>query len=125
MALPRLNTNEKDVEQFASERQTQLIELQKFKLGILPSGLLALNTLESMYQVLLSSDHQKNDEKGAKEFIESISTFREKIILYLKRKENQAPHEAIQDIQFKDMVRELDSLVYKFYKIKAEQGRSG
>lgn len=125
MSLPRLNTIDKDVEQFASERQMQLIELHKFKLGILTSGLLALNALESMYQVLLSSDHQTKSQKEADDFIKSISSFRAKLILHLKRKEAQAPSEAVQDPQFIELVGEMDALVYKFYKFKSDLGRSG
>lgn len=125
MPAPRLNTIEKDVEQFASERSEQLLETQKFKIGMTANGLIAVNRLESMYQVLLSSFHQVDKPEEAKTFIEKISAFRVKLTNYIKKQEQEQPHETIHKTEYQNLVKELDGLIYEFYKIKAELKLSG
>lgn len=123
--MPRFNTLDKDIEQFANERAQFLVECHNLGLGMPAEGISAINRLEAMYQTLLSTLHQKENKTDAQEYANRISECRQSFFYYLKIKGERPPAEIIQDPEFTSLLNKFNALIYRFYEIKESVGMSG
>lgn len=126
---PRINTIDKDKERFDAERQKLLMEMQLFKLGQPAKGLVSLDLLESMYQVLLYSYHVKNKETKPtpEEYIYELSKLRADLLSFTIAHSDQKtdpPDRIINYSEYKRFINRFNDLVYMLYEIKANIGMS-
>lgn len=129
MAIPKLNTLEKDIEDFQKERQKFLEDQERFKAGYVTFGIVALNHLASMYYILLASYHYPLKEKSTispSKYLAAIQALKQKIAQFVKANQD-APTDQIgvnlyQHPKFKDIENEFDAVVQDFYIIKSECG---
>lgn len=126
MEGPRINTIDKDKEQFTQERQKLLIESQMFKLGQPAKGIVCIDLLESMYQVLIFSYHVLRDDvkPDSKEFIYEMTKFRNDIIGFTKSHGTDSADTIINNLEYKKLVNRFNDLVYMLYEIKSKIGMS-
>ena len=126
---PRLNTLEKDIEDFQAERKKFLDAQDKFRAGYATYGIVALNNLMSMYHILLASYHyiKPSPKMKPEEFQAEVKKAKSNIAHFVKVNQDDMPGDGIGVNFFKHqgfiaIENEYEKIVEDFYKIKADCG---